>query len=89
MRFARKCFFLPVILLVQLLDEIFGQHANVFAAFAQGRQHDRKDEHAMIEILAKRSLANLLLEIAMSSDHHANIDRERLVAANPFDLAFL
>ena len=56
---------------------MLGQHANILAALAQRRQHDRKHEHAMVEVLAKRSLPHLLLEIAVRRHHHAHVHRKR------------
>ena len=67
---------------------MFGQHRNIFAALAQGRKHNRKHEDAVIEVLAKRSLPHLLLQIAVRGDDDAYVDRERPVAADALDFAF-
>ena len=87
-RFGRKGTRLPVILFIELLDEVLSEHANIFAAFAQRRQHDGKNEDAMIEIFAEGSLPNLFFEIAMGSNNHANVHSERFIAADPLDFAF-
>ncbi len=57
-------------------------------ASPQWRQHDRKNEYAVVEVFAKGSLADLLFEIAMRGDHYSHVDSERLVSTYPFDFAF-
>ena len=57
-------------------------------ALAQRRQHNRKHENAVVEILAKSSLPDLLFQIAMRRDDDAHVHGKRLVAADALDFAF-
>src|ERR1700683_2253597 len=62
--------------------------ANVFAPFAQWRNHNRENKDPMVQILAKCSLANMLFQVSMCRYYDANIHGERLVPADSLHLTF-
>ena len=72
-----------------LLQEVLGQMRDVARPIAQRREQDREDVQAVIEILSKRAVGDLLLEIAVGGRDDADVDLDRLGAAHPLELALL
>src|ERR1700728_2470941 len=64
------------------------QRANIFASFPQRRHNNRKNEHPMVQILAKRSLANMLFQVSVRRHHNAYIYSERLVTTDSLHFTF-
>ena len=61
---------------------------DIFAAFAQRRQAQRKDVDAMKKIRAKFPVAHQRFEVTMSGDDHADVHRDGAIAADALDLSF-
>src|ERR1700733_4271906 len=88
-RFGRKRLRFPAVLLGNLPREMRSQPRDILFALAQRRQHQRKNIEAMVQVLAKRSLLHLILQIAVRSNNHSNIYRNRFISANALNFAFL
>ena len=73
---------LPIVLLGYGLSEEIHQEPNIFAAFAQGRQGDRKDEDAMVQVLAELAFANQFLQIPVRGHDHADIHGDGAITAD-------
>src|SRR4051812_14492749 len=68
---------------------MLGEQRNVLAPFAQGHRLDRKHVEPEIEVLAKTSALNLLLEVAIGRGDDADVDRAGALLADAFEIAFL
>src|ERR1043166_1493980 len=88
-RRRRERLWFPAIHLADRAAEMLHQHRQIALALLQRRQHDRKDEDAVIEILPESAVADLLFEVAMRGHHHAHIDSNATGAAQTLDLALL
>src|SRR5208283_638023 len=86
--FGCEEFFLPTVLRGDLAGEVGDEVRKILVALAQGRQGQRKDVHAVIEIAAKFVFLDEFVEIAMRGDDHAHVDFNGLVAANALHFAF-
>lgn len=64
-------------------QEMPRQHHDVFTAFPQRRDIDRKDVEAVIQILAELTGLDLFPQVAVGGRDQTDIDRNRLAAANP------
>src|SRR5262249_31983870 len=73
----------------ELLEEMNHQHRYVLLAFPQRRYFDREDIQAVVEIRAKRPLANCFFQIAIGRREYANIYSDCAAAAEAFKLTFL
>src|SRR3984893_16356411 len=72
-----------------LLQEIFDQYRDVFAAFAQGRHIDRQDIDPIVEVVTKTSIANHRAQIAIRGCNHTNIDGNLVSSAYTANSPFL
>src|SRR2546422_8978640 len=72
-----------------LLQEIIDQYRNVLAALAQGRHIDRQDIDAIVEVVAKASIANHGAQIAIRGRNDANIYRDLVSSAHAANSPFL
>ena len=75
--------------LVVLGHEEIGQEQHVRGAIAQPRHQDREDVQAVEEVEPKVTVLNLFFEVAARGRQHADVDRDGLGAADPFELALL
>src|ERR1039458_4713681 len=62
---------------------------NILLAVAQGWNHNGHNVNAIVKILAKRSLLNLLLQVAVCRANESHVDADRFLPAHAPDLAFL
>jgi hypothetical protein len=58
------------------------QHRDVFRAFAQGRDHNRKHIQAIEEVWAKRPGSNGLLQIAIGGSDYPHISSNEPISTN-------
>ena len=65
------------------------QRGNVFDAFAQRRNRDRKDVQAIVEIASEQSFFDHVLEIAVGRGDNPHVHPLRAGAAKPLELALL
>ncbi len=65
------------------------QQDDVGAPFPQGRDMNREDIEAVIKILAEFSGPHVFFQVATGCGDDPDIDRERFVAPDPFESAFL
>src|SRR2546423_11874053 len=65
------------------------QNRYVFLSLAQRRQVDVDDVQAVVEVLAETSLLHHLLQIAVGRGDDADVDLDRLHAAEAHELALL
>src|SRR5450830_213959 len=72
-----------------LLDEVVRQEGDVGAPVAQGRQEDREHVEAVEKILAEAPLRHRGFEVPVRRGHEADVDRNRMKAAEPFELPLL
>ena len=72
-----------------MLERVFRQQRDVRAAVAQRRQRDGDDVDAIVEVLAKASLGDFLGQVAIGGGDQADVDPDRLVAADAAQLALL
>jgi hypothetical protein len=66
-----------------------GQHRNIFAAFAQGRQHDRKHVQAVVEVVAEEAVGDHLRQVTVRGRHQAHVNPDRPRAAQALELLLL
>src|SRR5581483_2030452 len=59
------------------LDEMAGQHRDVFAALAQWRQYHREYVQAIIEVVTEAAVADHLRQVVVSGRHHAHVHPDR------------
>ena len=86
--FVGEEFFFPAILRRYLTSKVRGKNRKIFGALAKGREEQRKNVNAVIEIAAKFIFLDGLFEVAMSGDNYADADFDGLVAADAFYFAF-
>src|SRR5258706_8062677 len=55
------------------IDEVFNQHGDIFLAFAQRRNLDRKHIKAIEEIAAKCAASNSVLQVTVGGGDHSHI----------------
>ncbi len=67
--------------LTVLVPEMEEQRSDIAAAFTQGRQHQRANMQAVVEIAPKTAGAHVLAEIAIGGGHQAKIAGHRFRAA--------
>src|SRR5579872_7101992 len=84
----REGFFFPAILRSDLAREVFDKYGKIFEAFAQRWKIQREDVNAVKQVAAEGVLLDEIFEIAVRCHDDTHIDLNRLVAANPFNLAF-
>ena len=65
------------------------EERDVVAALAQGRQRERHDLQAVVEVLAEASGRDLGLEVLVGRGHDADVDLDGLLAAHALELALL
>src|SRR5262249_24186396 len=77
-----KAYFFPSVLAGYLRGKVRSQRGNIVKALAQWRQPNTGHIDAMEEILAEPALANVLFQVAVGGDDHANVNLDRLIAAD-------
>jgi hypothetical protein len=65
------------------------QQRDVFAAFPQRRDSDRKHIQPVVEVFAKAPGANHLREVAMGGGDQSDIDMKGSIAPQPFEFVLL
>ena len=70
------------VLAAELGEEFAGQERNVLLALAQRRDEERDDVEAVEEIFAEVAVGDLLFEILVGGGDEADVDVERLGAAD-------
>ncbi len=70
-------------------QEVLDQQRNVAPPLAQRRQVQGDDVEPIVEVLAELPLAHQGLEVAVGGGQHADVDANRLVAAEPLDRPLL
>ena len=70
-------------------DEVIDEGRDVVFAVAQGRNHDRKDIEAIIQILAEAAGLHHLDHVAIGGGNEPDIDFYGLSGTDRIDLAFL
>ena len=73
----------------ELLEEVLREMEHVAAALAERGHVDLHDVDAVVEVLAKALLVDLVLEVAVRRGDDARVERDLLVRANGADLALL
>ena len=68
-----------------LPDEVLCKGGQVFAALAQGRDLDREDAEAVVEVGAEVAALDLLLEIAVRGGDHAHVGVAHLRVADALE----
>ena len=68
---------------------MLAEQGNVGGPLAQRRQGDGEDVEPVVEILAKRAIADLALEIAVRRRDHPDVDLHRVGPAHALELALL
>src|SRR5579871_3088543 len=86
-RFVREALGLYAELLRASSEEMTREERNVFGALAQAGQAQPDDVEAVIEVVAKRALANALVEILVGCGDHAHVHLHLLVAADAVEAA--
>src|SRR6185312_16751986 len=71
------------------LGEMLCERGDVLRPLAQCGDAQIDDVEPEVEVLAEIALARLLLEVAVGGGDEADIDLDRLAAADPVDLALL
>src|SRR5208337_4415713 len=71
------------------LHEIAHQQGDIFAAFAEGWNHDGEDVQAIVKVAAKKALFNHVSEVAVCSRHDANINPNSAGSTQSLKLSFL
>ena len=69
--------------------EPLGQHGNVRGTLAQRRQADRKRVDAIEQVLTEPFVADEQVERTVGRGDQPEVDRNRLVPAEPFEAPFL
>src|SRR4029079_4764537 len=72
-----------------LVEKRVGQERNVARPAAQRRQLDVYHIDAVVQILSEAALGNGLGQVFVRGEDDADVDFERLRAANGFELQFL
>ena len=80
---------LPAQLPVEAPHVVADQHGQVVAALAQGRQVDREDAQAIVEVGAELPLRRRRLQVAVRGRDQPHVGLDRLVAADPLERLFL
>src|ERR1700730_3924670 len=80
----------PFVMLARVLfDKVRGKRQNIGSSLAKRREIDCEDVQPIIEVLAKHSVANRLLQILVRRGDQTNIRLDRLSSSEAFVLALL
>ena len=71
------------------LEEMFHQQRQVFDTLSQGRNGQRENIEAVIEIRSKLFLLHQLLEVTMSRGNHTHVGGQQFLSPNSLKLTFL
>jgi hypothetical protein len=71
------------------LGEMAHQTRDVLRAIAQGRQHEREDVQAVVEVTAEAAVSDHLGQVAVGGRHQAHVHPKRLGAAQALELLLL
>ena len=80
---------LRLVLLAVLLEEVLHEQRDVVAPLAQRRQVDADDVQPVEEVLAEPPVLHLLLQVDVGRGDDADVDLDRLHAAEAHELALL
>ena len=78
-----------IVLLAKVAQESADQNRDVFFSFTQRRHGDAHDIEPEEQIVPEFSFADELFEIFVRGRDQSHIRAQRLIAANPFESAFL
>src|SRR5947209_835120 len=70
-------------------DEVRCEKWNIVAPLAQGRQDERDDVQAIVEIAPESATLDLFLQITIAGSNQSNINLKRLCSADSFKGALL
>ena len=70
-------------------EKVRGEVADVFRPLAQRRHLDGNDFQPPVQVFAEGALAHPLRQIAVGGADHAQVELDRLLAADPLDLVLL
>ena len=70
---------------VVLVQEVIGQQGDVLGPFPQGGHDDLQHAQAEIEVAAETPFGHVLLQVAIGGGDHADIDVDRLAAADALE----
>ena len=73
----------------ELVDQEMDEQRDVLLAIPQRRQMDGEDVETIVQVLAERLLADRLEQVAVGGRDDADIDLDRLLAADALELALL
>ena len=73
----------------QPLEEVIREQQHVGLPLAQRRDEDREDVQAVEQVLAEGAGGNRVLEVGVGRGDEADVDLDRLDAADPLELALL
>src|SRR5215831_3458219 len=76
-----QSFDLGIMFSVEFTDEVLSQQWNVFLAFAQGRQNNRKNGQAIVEVLAEFSVGNRIPWFLVCSRNDAYVKGDFLLSS--------
>src|SRR5207253_9538493 len=75
--------------LAGIFNKMLRHLRNVFAPLAQGWQTDLQDSYAVIKVFAEASLDHVCFQVLVGSCDYPDIDCQRLITADTFELFFL
>jgi len=73
----------------EILDEVADEERDVFAAFAQRRNLNRKNVEAIVEVAAKFAVGDEAREVAVGGGDDADVHGLRAIAAEAFEFLLL
>ena len=88
-RTARDLLRPAIVVGADLLEKVRDEHRDVLAALAQRRQLDRHDREPVVQVLAEPPAGDLGLQILVRRGDDADVDLDRLAAADALELALL
>src|SRR5208282_5871092 len=78
-----------VVFAAELVEKALDELRDIFLALAEGRQLQRNDVEAVIQVLAETAFANQLHQIFVGGGKNANVDLDRIGAAEAHEFALL
>src|SRR5262249_43616993 len=70
-------------------EEVLDQERHVLGPLAQRRQRDADDVQPIVQVLAELAALRLRFQVLIRRREHADVDLDRAVAADAFDLSLL
>ncbi len=78
-----------VVFAAELVEKTLDEQGDIFLALAERRQLQRNDVEAVIQVLAETAVANQLHQIFVGGGKDANVDLDRIGAAEAHEFALL